>query len=78
MKLWLIEMDKVDWDEYRGFVVSSNTEEEAIKTCKIVDTKEEAEKYSDNLFKENIEKITEIGIYNKEISEIVLSDFNQG
>ena len=74
MNIYLIEFDKVSYDETRATCVSANNEEEAKKVADI--TKEE--KAWSNTYESNIEKITLIGTYYKDVAEEIICDFWEG
>lgn len=71
MKLYLVKRtDNIDWDEYRGFVVRAENEDEALKIC-----------YDESLligtaFEKHNTIITEL-IYQGE-KGIILSDYKAG
>jgi len=78
MNIYLITMDEVDYDEYRGFVVAANTEQEVKDLCRISKEKNET-KFPDNLYESNIESITIVGTTDKyDKPEIILSDYHAG
>ena len=70
MKLYLVSRtDKVDYDEYDSWVVSANTENEAIQVV-LNDTYNCKQYYADKMEVEEITNTTE--------SKIILGSFNAG
>ena len=80
MKIYSITMDKVDYDEYLGFIVSGKDKKEAIALCNIKETKKEADENCNNLYEDNIESIKVVGntIKDKKKGEVLLSSYNTG
>jgi len=73
MKLYEIEIDKYSWDEFRGFIVYAENEEEAYAVCGITETNTE----EDYLIISNA-MIKEIKLEELKEATIIMSDFNQG
>lgn len=77
--IYLITLKEHGYDEYDSWVVIAENQEEVIKLCKIVATKEEADDgWSRNQYKDNVESIKLIGTTEQEKSEVVLSSYNAG
>ena len=72
-KIYLINFKKVDWDNYLGYVVVADTEEEALKFAEVSPTKKTP---WDNRFLENTE-IEELGWTKKE-KGVYLESYNAG
>ena len=75
MNIYKIELREVGYDEYDSFVVSAKDETKAKELCGI---RPDKDTLWDNLFEANIEKITLIGTYYKEVEESILGSFNAG
>jgi len=78
MNIYKIELRRVDYDEYDSFVVSAKDESKAKELCGIRPDKDTSAIVWDNLFEANIEKVTLIGTYYKEVEESILGSFNAG
>ena len=77
--IYLLTLKDWGYDEYEGWVVIAENEEEVISLCEIYKTEEEARKVGfDNQFIANILQIKLIGTAEQEESEIVLSSFHAG
>lgn len=77
--IYLLKLKDWRYDEYEGWVVIAENEEEVIKLCEIYSTAEEARKHwRYNQYKDNIEEIKLIGTTEQEDSEIVLSSYHAG
>jgi hypothetical protein len=76
MNLYLVERDDWGYDEYDGFVVAANTEEEAMA---LINKEHDPERnFSDwpNVGNKTIEKIGTTDSYTE--PEIILDSFNAG
>lgn len=73
MKLYIIFFEDVDYEEDNAVLVSANNEKEAFNIAEIKESKD----IFGSRYKDNIREIREIGIYNKDISEEIMSD-NRG
>lgn len=72
--IYLVTLKKVDYDQYRGFVVIADNKADALKIC---DCDVDIPKSYSNCYKDNVEDVVCIGNTNKK-KTIVLSDFNAG
>jgi bifunctional ADP-heptose synthase (sugar kinase/adenylyltransferase) len=78
--IYLLTLKDYDYDEYDGWVVIADNEEEVLELCNICETEEEAKKacWGDNLYKGNIKEIKLIGTTEIEESKILLGSYNAG
>jgi hypothetical protein len=80
-KIYLIKLKEYGYDEYDGWIVIADNEEEVLKLCEIKETEQEVSKkrcYESNRFKDNIEEIKFLGNTKIKESQIVLSSYNAG
>lgn len=69
-KIYIIKFDKVDYDEYIGFVIIAPNRARAIQIMLL-------EKGGNNVHKDNIESCEEIGTTNRK-EGIVFDSYNAG
>jgi len=75
MKIYYLSLKKHDYDEYDGWIVIADNEEEAKNLCGI----EKTERLNNNRFEENIDYIKEIGVALPNMEKgIVLGSYNAG
>jgi len=68
MNIYLIERtDKVDWDEYVGFVICAESKKEAVSLMRSAEEKYHAKW-----------KITKVGVTHYKKAKILLDSFNAG
>ena len=78
LKIYEISLKEHDYDEYDGWVVIAENEEEVKKICEISKEKKES-KWFENQYEDNIDYIKEIGTANKDSKKgIVLGSYNAG
>ena len=78
LKIYEVSLKEHDYDEYDGWVVIAENEEEVKELCGI---KKEPEKdrWQENLFEDNIDYIKEIGNAHSNMEKgIVLGSYNAG
>ena len=77
-KVYLVKVEKCDYDQYDSMVVIANNEEEAINLCKC----EDYDNCSSSLFAEGFiksqGKITATEVDLSKNSQIILTSFNAG
>ena len=79
MKIYEISLKEHDYDEYDGWIVIAENEEEAKKLCEITKDKDESLNWGENQYEDNIDYIKEIGTALPKMEKgIVLGSYNAG